>query len=171
MMVISLVDNSMFWLNAFPSTNGMSYTMSPERIVQEKQTVDMNIKRIFYGSFAMVFISTKNKMSRMIIPAIALNQSNMHGGHYFMSLYTGKRLHSYEWNELPISDEVVDIVEALAEEQKARLMADGYPMLEWSLGVPIIDKLEENNDDIKEEIENEEILEYEDENQDGQQDN
>ena len=74
MMVIALVDNIMFWLNAFPSTNEVSDTMSPASIVQGKPTVDMNIKRIVYGLFAMFFIGTNNNMSRRSVPAIALNQ-------------------------------------------------------------------------------------------------
>ena len=81
-----------------------------------------------------------------------------------MSLYTGKRLNSYEWNEIYISDEGISRVEALTEDEKAPLIADGYPMFKWSPGVPIIDELEEyndnnnNDDDQQEEAENEEII-------------
>ena len=81
--------------------------MSPANIVQGKPNPDMNHKRIVHGSYAMVYTGTKNDMNRRSVPAIALNASNQHGGHYFMSLYSGKRLNSYEYSELPIEDEVI----------------------------------------------------------------
>ena len=62
-----------------------------------------------------------------------------------MSLYTGKRLHSYQWDELPIDDDVISRVEELAMKEDAPVMADGYPMFEWSPGVPIIDVTDINN--------------------------
>jgi len=143
LMVMGLVENSMLCLNAFPSIGGISDFMSPSSIVEGKPKLDMNIKKIVYGTYAMVFIGTKNNMARRSVPAIALYASNLHGGHYFMSLYTGKRLHSYEWEELPIDNEVIARVEQLASEEDAPLMADGYPMFEWAPGVPIIDEVEE----------------------------
>jgi hypothetical protein len=150
-MVIAMVECANLWLNAFPSSNGVSKTMSPANIIQGKPNPDMNHNRIVLGSYAMVYIGTKNDMSRRSVPAIALNPSNMHGGHYFMSLYTGKRLHSYEWDELPIDDEVIKRVEGLGIDEDAPLMADGYPMFEWAPGIPIIDDLidiDDAQDDI-----------------------
>ena len=58
-----------------------------------------------------------------------------------MSLYTGKRLHSYNWQELPIDDETINRVEDLAKAEKAKRLTDNYPMFEWAPGVPIIDEL------------------------------
>ena len=65
-----------------------------------------------------------------------------------MDLYTGKRLHSYEWTELPIDDDVIAMVERLAQDEKAQRMTDQYPMFEWAPGVPILDELLpiDNND-------------------------
>ena len=34
-----------------------------------------------------------------------------------MSLYTGKIIHGFQWDELPIDDHVIGRVEALAEEK------------------------------------------------------
>ena len=70
-------------------------------------------------------------MDARSIPAIALNAFNEHGGHYFMSLYSGKRIHSYEWKELPIDEEVIARVEELAEEEEAPEMKRGYPIFTW----------------------------------------
>ena len=62
---------------------------------------------------------------------MAMNASNHHGGHYFMSLYSGKRVHSYNWKELPIDDDVNDRVEELASKEGATEMQRGYPTFVW----------------------------------------
>ena len=54
----------------------------------------------------MVYTGTNNNMSHKSIPRIELRESNEDGGHFFMSLYTGK-IHSDESMELPIDDDVV----------------------------------------------------------------
>jgi hypothetical protein len=43
------------------------------------------------------------------LPAIALKASNDRGGHYFMNLLTGKRIHGYIWEPQPIDNDVVDL--------------------------------------------------------------
>ena len=59
-----------------------------------------------------------NKMDTRSIGAIALIPFNNHGGHYFMSLLTGERLHSYIWRELPMTQDVIWQVERLAKHKK-----------------------------------------------------
>ena len=54
-----------------------------------------------------------------------------------MSLHTGKRIHSYHWDKLPIPDEVIDRVEELAKLESQPLLTNKQPMFEWSPGVPI----------------------------------
>ena len=47
-----------------------------------------------------------------------------------MSLETGKKVHGFQWTELAITDEVVDRVHVLAEEQKVKFLDDhGAPKL------------------------------------------
>ena len=171
LMVEALIKVVIRWLNAFPSKNSISDTMSPAMIVEGKQNPDMSLKRISFGSHAMVYIGTTNTMKRRAVPAIALDESNDHGGYYFMNLYTGKRLHSYNWEELPIDDETIDRVEELAKNEKAKKLTDNYPLFEWAPGVPILDELiplpeevhntnndtsNDNNDDAN--IDNEDAL-------------
>ena len=141
LMVRALVACAIKWLNAFPMEGGISDTMGPSMIVEGKANPDLSHKRITFGSYAMVYIGTTNTMKRRSVPAVALNESNDRGGHYFMNLYTGKRLHSYAWEELPIDDDVIEQVEFLARKEKAPVMTDGYPMFEWQPGVP----MEDNN--------------------------
>ena len=113
-MVQSLIAFVVKWINAFPSKNGISSKMSPDMIVEGKGKPDFNNKYITFESYAMVYTGTANDMKIKIVPAIGLNKSNYHGGHYFMSLYTGKRLHGYPWKELPIYDDIISQVRDLA---------------------------------------------------------
>ena len=93
LMVRSLIEAITEVLNAFPSKNGISSTLSPSTIIEGKPKFDFSRAMITFGSYAMVYTSTTNSMKRRSVPAIALRRSNSAGGHYFMSLYSGKRIH------------------------------------------------------------------------------
>ena len=56
-----------------------------------------------------------------------------------MSLHTGKRIHGFIWDELPIDEYVIERVESLATEQGQPLMSDGTPIFEWTPGQQIKD--------------------------------
>jgi len=45
-------------------------------------------------------------------------------------LYSGKRIHSYVWREIPIGDETIAQVENIAKNEKAKRLTDRYPMFE-----------------------------------------
>ena len=79
-----------------------------------------------------------------------------------MSLHTGKRLHSYEWEELPIDDEVINRVEELAGNQK--VMTDKYPQFAWEPGFPIVDNEDEPLKNLPE------LMNYDDDNDDDEDD-
>jgi hypothetical protein len=131
-MIISLMNVAIKWINVFPPTNGISKTMSLATIVQGLPKPNLKYKRIVYRSYALVHIGTKNDQSARSVPAIVLNPSNEHGGHYFMSLYSGKLLHSYEWKEFPIDEDVINRVEELASREDAPTMINGYPVFTWA---------------------------------------
>ena len=76
-----------------------------------------DIKRIAYGSYASVYVGTKNNLDSRTVPAITLRDSNGVGGHYFMSLESGKRIRANKWEELPITPEVIQKVHELADSQ------------------------------------------------------
>ena len=82
-MVIGLITEAVKWINAFPSMNSISKTMSPATIVQGVPKPNMKYKRIVFGAYAMVYSGTNNKLDARSVPAIALNSSNEHSGHYF----------------------------------------------------------------------------------------
>ena len=124
--------------------------MSPAAIVIGKHSPDMSKKRISFGSYAMAYIGTKNSMKRRSVPSIALRESNENGGYYFMSLHTGRELHTNEWDELPIDEEVIARVEELAENEGQPELPDQYPLFEWSPGNLIDDDDDPNDDDDNE---------------------
>ena len=72
----------------------------------------------------MVFTGTRNSMKSMSVPGVALKPSNNEGGQYFMSLYTGKRVSSYIWEDLPIYHGLIQRVEQLAELEKKCVLVD-----------------------------------------------
>ena len=45
-----------------------------------------------------------------------------------MSLYSGKRLHSYIWEEIPIDQDTIDRVEQLAREGKQSVLDNNQPL-------------------------------------------
>ena len=139
-MVRSLVEAITEVLNAFPSNTGISSTLSPATIVEGKPKFDFGKAMIPFGSYALVYESTTNTMKPRSVPAIALKRSNNAGGHYFMSLYSGKRIHGYKWEVLPIDAHIIERVEQLAEDQEQPIMNRGMPCFEWTPGTEIGDE-------------------------------
>ena len=64
----------------------------------------------------MVYIGTHNNREIRSVPAISLKVSNEEVRYYFMSLYSGKRIHSYISEEIPIDQDTIDRVEQLTRE-------------------------------------------------------
>ena len=114
LMTVHLVLSAIKWINSFPAKNMDNAILSPSNILEGKGDIDLNIKRIPFGSYVLVYVGTKNNMQARSVPAIALSESNESGGNFFMSILTGKRLHSNKWERLPFDDDVIDKVEQLA---------------------------------------------------------
>ena len=149
LMIQHLVESRVMWLNRFPSSNGISKTMSPATIVTGQPKPDMSKKRISFGSYAMVYTSTTNTMKSRSVPAIALSESNKIGGSYFMLLYTGKLIHGFDWNEIPIHDDVIDTVEQLSTNEKQPMLICKWPLFEWRPGVEIPDVADDELDNAE----------------------
>ena len=56
-----------------------------------------------------------------------------------MSLYSGKRLHGYIWEEIPIDKDTIDRVEQLARGGKQRVLDNNQTLFEWLPGKEIDD--------------------------------
>ena len=50
-----------------------------------------------------------------------------------------KKLHSYHWKELPITNDAIDKVAEIAKEQKQPKIIKNQPIFEWNLGNPIVE--------------------------------
>ena len=151
-MIRSLIEVIVDTMNAFPSEESVSETLSPSTVVEGKPKLDLSKYIIVFGAYALVYTDTNNSMKFRAVSGIALRRSNNAGGHYFLNLYSGKRIHGYKWRELPIDDYVISRAEELAEAEKKPIMHDGESDFEWGSGEPI----EDIGEPIEESVENEE---------------
>ena len=112
-MTLMLVEFVLYWLNDIPNTESVSKHTSPSTIVRGHSKPDFKHKHLAFGSYCMMYIGTKNNMKARSVPDISLSLSNQWGGHYFMSLISGKKVHGYKWVELPIGNDVIERVHKL----------------------------------------------------------
>ena len=80
-MVSLLIEYIVEVLNAFPSKNYVSYTISPATIVEGKTKLDFSKPIIAFGSYAIVYTQTSNAMKTRAAPSIVLRISNTAGGY------------------------------------------------------------------------------------------
>jgi hypothetical protein len=110
-----MIYNVVFWLNSFPSQNGILGTHSPRKIVTDQ---DINYKAhciLEFGSYVQVHEEHSNNMDSRTTGAISLRPTgNSQGGHYFYSLTSGRRLNRNRWTLLPMPMEVIDRVHQMA---------------------------------------------------------
>ena len=114
-MTIELIYASVFWLNTFPATDGVSDTLSPRELIVGLK-IDYNRHcRVEYGTYVQVHEETDNSLKSRTTGAIALRPTgNAQGGFYFYSLTSGRRLNRNRWTTLPLPADVIDRVHFLA---------------------------------------------------------
>jgi hypothetical protein len=118
-MLIRLVANAVFWLNAFPHTDGVSDTLSPRYLLTGKHLDYRKHVWLEFGGYVQTREEHTNDMLPRTIAAICLRPSgNEQGGHYFMSLSTGRRLLCDRWTELPMPHDAITRVGALGRQQQ-----------------------------------------------------
>ena len=75
--------------------------------------------KVEFGTYMQVHEKHNNSMESRTSGAIALRPSgNEQGGHYFLSLHTGKRILRNHWTVFPMPNDVVDAVHRLAATPK-----------------------------------------------------
>ena len=118
LVVVRLVSNAVFWLNAFPHPDGVSTTLSPRYLLTGRHLDYRKHVRLEFGSYAQTHEEHTNDMKARTLGAICLGPSgNEQGGHYFMCLRTGRRLHRFAWTPLPMPDDAITRVTALGAQQ------------------------------------------------------
>lgn len=149
MMLVEMVQMSIFWLNSFPAHDSVSGDLSPRQVMIGSD-VDYSLHcKIEFGAYAQVHEEHNNTMITRTTGAIALRPTgNFQGGHYFMSLDSGRRLNRNHWTELPVPKEVIDRVHALARISHANrglIFADRHGNIMPEANFE--DVMNENNDD------------------------
>ena len=145
-----MVDENLFeineWLNAYPYKRGVSSKYSPGAMIQGKQPVDMQTLKVSFGAYCEVYDGTDNTNKQRTLSCIALRPCNKQGGYYFLNLESGRKVHGYEWNELAISDRVIDMVHTLADKDNAPALDDqGCPVFEIDIGADDLAPLPDGN--------------------------
>ena len=103
LMVVHLVRNTIFWLNAFPTNNGWSSKHSPRYIMTGKQLDYNKHVRAEFGEYVQTPEEHDSDMYDQTVGAICLGPTgNQQCGHYFMSLATGECLIRSQWTLLPL---------------------------------------------------------------------
>jgi hypothetical protein len=153
LMTVHLVVSRVKLLNKFPRKGSACQTVGPAGLILGHEKPDMNVKRIPFGAYAIAYQQTSNDMKPRSIPAIALSEANNKGGHYFMSLATGKQILAYGWNELPIDEDVIARVEELAMNEEQPVLVNRVPLFEWAPREEITDVHEDDEQNEEENIE------------------
>ena len=99
-------------LKYLPSTNGLSNEIIPSTMITGKPGPDYNqICKLNFGDYVQAYRrnGATNTNKAMSVGAIALFPSgNDQNWLYFMSLATGKIIHCYQWDVLPVSEDVIE---------------------------------------------------------------
>ena len=94
-----------------------------------------------------MYIVTNNTLDTRTVTAIALNPANEFGGYYFLSLETGKIIHSTQCDVLPIINIVIDTAKDLGNEQHQPTLKYRMPLFEWAPGIKI-EVSDEDNEEL-----------------------
>ena len=118
LVLIHLVKNAVFWLNALPATDGVSSTHSPRYLLTGRELEYPLHVRLEFGEYVQTHEKHGNRMMDRTLGAICLGPSgNSQGGHYFMCLSTGGRIIHDRWTDLPMPREVIQRVTEMGRQQ------------------------------------------------------
>jgi len=111
LVLIHLVKNSDFWVNALPAKDGVSNNYSPRYLLTGAELNYENHVQIEFGKYVQTNEEHDKLMQARTMGAICLGPSgNRQGGHWFMSLTSGSRVTRYRWTELPMPTDVINRV-------------------------------------------------------------
>jgi hypothetical protein len=118
LITIRLVSNCVFWLNVFPHKDGVSSTLSPRYLMTGKHLDFTKHVRAEFGAYVQTHEQHSNNMDARTIDAICLGPSgNEQGGHWFLSLSTGKCIHHHRWTTPPAPDDAIERVNTIGRQR------------------------------------------------------
>ena len=119
LVLVHLVKNAVFWLNAFPATDGVSSVHSPRYFITGFEVTYHHHVREKFGQYVQTHEEHTNDMAQRTTGAICLGPSgNQQGGHWFLCLSSGARILRHRWTHLPMPREVIDRVNAIGIRQR-----------------------------------------------------
>jgi hypothetical protein len=142
LLVEHLVAHALHCLNHFPWPNGISDTMSPASIVTGVSPLDYNKLSLEFGSYVQVFEDNNptNTPKARSLGAIALTPTGNATGDYFsLSLSTGACITRHQWTLLPMTDNAISRVEAIAANEGQPLIQERGLVVEWRPDHPVDD--------------------------------
>jgi hypothetical protein len=105
-ILVHLLRNAVFWLNAFPHKDGTTQKYSPWYIVI--------CKACGCWAYAQTHKEHTNNMNQHTKGCICLGPTRNHqGAHWFMSLSSGEWVVRYWWTEFPVPREAINCVSAI----------------------------------------------------------
>ena len=144
------VYNAVRLLNILPSKNGISTSLSPTTLVTGKPPPKYNdLVKPNFGDYEQVYVGTKTNMESQTVGGIAIGPSgNVQHSWYFLSLETGKKLHSNQWTILPMDQREVDRVNELGILQKQKPINTSGFEYSWRPDGPAIDDIDSADDSL-----------------------
>jgi len=129
-MVCGCVIKSVKDLNEEVASNGISDVLSPGTLVIGRvEPSYKEVQALNFGDYVQAHVSASitNTNEPLTTGAIALYPSrNGQGSWYFMSLDTGKRIHRYSWDVIPLSRDVINRVNAIDLSEGQSLVATNF---------------------------------------------
>jgi len=155
LMLSHLVSHIVKLINMFPAQNGLSSTLSPHTIISGAPTPLYKDFNLEFGAYVQAHEAptVTNTTSSRTTGAIALSPSNDHGGWYFLSLASGKRIHRYSWTPLPIPMDVIERVHEMAHSQQQFQDMSEF-IMEYSPGIEVPDENQKSIIVIDDDVDN-----------------
>jgi hypothetical protein len=141
-MVVRMVFDVVRCLNMFPSSTGVSPTMSPALLVTGATPPDFNTLSLEFGTYVQMFEDSDptNTLHNRTLGAVSLTPTgNTQGNDSFLSLASGSCVSHHRWTALPMTDTAIARVEALAYQEGQPLIQDCGLVVEWRPDQPIAD--------------------------------
>jgi hypothetical protein len=119
-MTMEMAHTSVFWLNMFPASDGVSGDLSPRALIVGMKLDHDKHCRLEFGSHAQTQEEHDHSMQSRTTGAIGpCPAGNAQGGCYFLSLTSGRRLSRSRWTALPMPQDFIDRVHVLARRGNA----------------------------------------------------
>ena len=140
-MIQDLIKQGNVFLNAFGNKDNVANGLTSRNIIDNLPHIDYNDLKYEFGEYVQIHITEKvtNTMKSRTIGAIVLGPRKIQGQYNFMSLETGEQRDGRVVARLPITQEVINRVEELGQNQGQPFRASRMLQYEWRPGRPIAD--------------------------------